>query len=119
MMHLFDSHGTTPNFAIIAAMGFIDYDPNVHGLIHMPDWKFRYTCGEAAISAVEHVPTKILFFPTCRVADNLEPYFATTYEGSLPDSFDIALLAQQAMRFYCIHLKTTPEDEQIKYKRRA
>lgn len=80
-------------------------------VLHPRDWRFHDHIGEASIRAVEHVPTKILFFPTCRVDDNFDLHFATTHEGSSPTSFDIAQRAQEAMRFFCIHLKTTPERE--------
>ena len=99
---------------MIPAMPWIDYDPNLHGVIHTPDWRFHDHLGEASIRAVEHVPTRILFFPACRVDDKFDLYFATTYEGPKADGFDIALLAQEAMRFFCIHLKTTPEEEKRK-----
>ena len=95
-------------------MSWIDYDPNAHGVIHPPDWRFHDHLGEAAIQAVEHVPTRMLFFPTCRVDDKSDLHFATTYEGSIPDGLDIALLAQEAMRFFWIHLKTAPEEEKRK-----
>ena len=99
-------------------MPWIDYEPNFHGVVHMPDWRFHDHVGEASIRAVEHLPTKMLFFPTCRVDDKSDLHFATTYEGSIPDGFDIVLLAQEAMRFFCVHLKTTPEQEMLKDDRR-
>jgi hypothetical protein len=74
-----------PRFAMIPAMSWIDYDPHLHGVVHMPDWRFHDHLGEASIRAVEHLPTKILFLPTCRVDDKSDLHFATTYEGSIPD----------------------------------
>ena len=44
---------------------WIDYDPNLHGVIHSPDWRFHGHLGEVSIRAVERLPTKILFFRTC------------------------------------------------------
>jgi hypothetical protein len=99
-------------------MPWIDYDPNLHGVVHTPDWRFHDHLGEASIRAVEHLPTKILFFPTCRVEDKFDLHFATTYEGSIPDGFDIALRAQEAMRFFCSQLKTTPEQEKLNHQAR-
>ena len=101
---------------MIPAMPWINYDPNLHGVIHSSDWRFHDHLGEASIRAVEHLPTKILFFPTCRVDDKSDLHFATTYEGSIPDGFDIAQRAQEAMRFFCVHLKTTPEQERLDHE---
>ncbi len=92
-------------------MAWIDYDSNVHGKIHTPDWRFHDHLGEAEIRAVEHIKTKIFFYPKCRLGEHFDLHFSTTYEGDIPPSFDIKQHAQEAMRFFCIHLKTTPERE--------
>jgi hypothetical protein len=99
-------------------MPWIDYDPNFPGVVRTPDWRFHDHLGEASIRAVEHLPTKMLFLPTCRVDDKSDLHFTTTYEGSIPDGFDIALRAQEAMRLFCAHLKTTPEEEKRRAERR-
>jgi hypothetical protein len=99
-------------FAIILAMPWIDYDPNVHGVIHQHEWRFHDRLGEAEIRAVEHVQTKILFCPRCRIGEHFDLHFATTYEGEIPPGFDIKQRAQEAMRYFSLHLKTTPEMEE-------
>jgi hypothetical protein len=93
-------------------MSWIDYDPNVHGVIHPRDWRFHDHLGEAEIRAVEHVQTKILFCPRCRIGEYFDLHFATTYEGNVPPGFDTKQRAQEAMRFFCIHVKTTHEQEE-------
>jgi hypothetical protein len=58
------------------------------------------------------VQTKILFCPRCRIGEHFDLHFATTYEGEIPPGFDIKQRAQEAMRYFCLHLKTTPEMEE-------
>jgi hypothetical protein len=95
-------------------MPFIPYDPDEHGILHRTDWRFRDHLGEAAISAVEHLPTRILFFPTAYTDDKGDTTFGTSWSGPddlAADADTIAHLAQHAMRYYCLHLTTTPQAE--------
>jgi hypothetical protein len=93
--------------------GFIPYDQNVHGVLHQQDWKFHARLGEAEIAAIEHVKTGTLFFPTAFIDATGRTRFGTTWQtpDDALDPTTILSLAQHALRFYCLHLKTTPEAE--------
>jgi len=101
---------------VMANPGFVPYDANAHGLIHQPDWAIHLGEDETPeeVDVIKHLPSGLEFFLTSDFDDHDK--FSLGVECLNPQHAPAELVrrAQEAIRYYCLRMKTTPEAEQKK-----
>jgi hypothetical protein len=100
----------------MANPGFVAYDPDAHGLIHPPDWTIHPGEDETPeeVDVIRHLPTGLEFFLTSDFDDHDKFSLGVECLNPPEDTSELIHRAQEAIRYYCLRMKTTPEAEQKK-----
>lgn len=100
----------------MANPGFVPYDANAHGLIHPPDWTISPGEDETPeeVDVIKHLPSGLQFFVTSDFDDNGRFSLGVECLNPPEDMSELIRCAQEAIRYYCLRMKTTPEAEQKK-----
>jgi hypothetical protein len=93
--------------------GFVPYDPNMHGVLHPPDWTMYPVDDQGeTVQIIEHLPTKLRFVPADNEPDNVR--FGILCQNPQHDTGELRRRGQEAIRYYCMRIRSTPEKEQYK-----